>query len=749
MGATIHQIGDFGWFSERNTSGRYGDVLSALQAHIRYVEDKATAVFNSARNIFAKAKEELKKRWDSRVALKFFIAVPKDWREKEALDIVVHFVSKQLGLPLENISAFYHRHSNNPHIHILAYPRRSDGKKLRIGRKELKEFHRAWDELLNELGYEIKRYKDGLKVEKLKVDGEVFELPQIPVWLLEKDQELRQAYEEYIKLRNELAQEVRRLDEELSREAEEISNEEVKKANRGKLLPSFRLWERKPKKDSFEEKQKRYVRIQLEALGFEPEDKVAVVLVAEGRKPLQRILSVEKLLSDKFLAFLKAKNSEGYNIYITLNRLKPEAKKRTKADFEEEQKAIYLDIDGDKLGKDGFELLERIINENGLPKPTLALRTSKRNVQAVWVLSEKRPAQQLEAVMKNLANKYGLDHTQDIARVFRLAGFFNRKKGKGDFVYIAKISTLKPVDFEPFEKFLPNLTALKRKREEEKLTSYFEANVELFEYSKRLDEYLRAIKMVFAKEDYSAEVVKAYLSLANDVVSGKKKFKSASEFELALLHAINRALPSYLGTEERKTLLAEKFQKLLEIVRPQKLKRNKKYVALTISKLFGTPSVGVSRRASVKTQSSSQEKEPSFREAQEVAIEIKEELFRLFARYSDFSQDYKGLFEDFCKEYLAGELKKSLNFEPKVRKLSLEAVIAGYLVWVKKEVDYSRSFIVSVAYEIFKAGEGRLKRFKREQEEAKRRMEERIKGSSFDLSQKNKPKRKRGFSPGL
>jgi len=36
------------------------------------------------------------------------------------------------------------------------------------------------------------------------------------------------------------------------------------------------------------------------------------------------------------------------------------------------------------------------------------------------------------------------------------------------------------------------------------------------------------------------------------------------------------------------------------LVRPQKLKRNRKYVELTISKVLGTPSRGVSRGAGVK-----------------------------------------------------------------------------------------------------------------------------------------------------
>jgi len=218
---TIHQIGDFGWFSERKTKGKYGSVLQALRSHIKYIESKAVASFNSAENIFAKAKEELKKRWDSRIALKFFIAVPKNWQPEEALANVVAFVSKELNLPFDHIAAYYHASDSNPHVHLLIYPRDRQGKKLRIGRRELKEFHRAWDELLQDLGYELKKYRDGIKLERLRLtDKNAFELPNLPVFLIEKDAELRAAYEEYIKLRNEVAEELEELDDELRHEVE-------------------------------------------------------------------------------------------------------------------------------------------------------------------------------------------------------------------------------------------------------------------------------------------------------------------------------------------------------------------------------------------------------------------------------------------------------------------------------------------------------------------------------------------------
>lgn len=591
-GITIHQISDFIWFSERKTSGKYGNVISALNSHIKYIENKATAVFNSATKILAKAKEELQRRWDSRVALKFFIAVPKDWSEKEALDIAVNFVAQQLNIPLKNILACYHEHPRNPHIHFVVYPRDAKGRKLRINRKELKEFHKAWDQLLNELGYEIKRYKDGFKLENLRVKKKAFVLETLPVFLFERDEELKTLYEEYIKLREEIAQELYMLDEN-EKQAMDIRDEEIKKAH---LKEALQFW----KRDDFRDTQKEEIKAQIEALQFSPEDKVAIVLVGEGKKPLQRILRVKNLLSDKFLAFLRAKNKEGYNIYITINKLKPEARKRTKSDFEENQRAIYLDIDGDKLNKDGLEILGKIISENNLPKPTLVLKTSAKNCQAVWVLNEERKAQQLEAIMKNVAERYGLDYTQDIARVFRLAGFFNRKKGKGNFVYIdRKRSSFKAVDFEPFMKFLPTLTRLKKKQEQEK--EEFELNVDYFKYSASLDRYFRAIYIVFSGDKYRDEIIRSFTKLAEKIKKGEKKFKSASEFELSLAHLINKALRG-INEEERRKILAEKFKQILEIVRPEKLKRNKKYVELTISKVLRTPSRSEASATRVKKE---------------------------------------------------------------------------------------------------------------------------------------------------
>jgi len=594
MQLTIHQTGKFAWFSERATKGSsYRSVFDALRAHIRYIEEKAVATFNSAARIFGFAKEELRRRWDARIALKFWIAVPKDWQEKEALERVVAFVSEQLNVPTKHIYAAFHAHENNPHVHLLIYPRDRQGKKLRIGRRELKEFHRAWDLYLQEHGYAIKRFK---QPKNFRIAEKAFlELREpLEIWQTIKGRGL---YAEYRQLKAELMEALQELDEEVEQQKfAEISEREIEEANKTGFLSKVKQMIFGDKNENFEQKQLKQIKAQLAALGFSRDDKVGVVLVAEGKRPMQRILSVEKLLDTKFIRFLRAKNSENYNIYITLNRLKPTAKKRRKADFEEKQNKIYLDIDGDKIGKPAEEILRKILQEENLPLPTLAISTSPQNLQVVWVLKTNEEAQKLEAVMQQVAEKYGLDHTQDISRVFRLAGFFNRKPNKGNFVYIvSKLSSFQPVAFEHFEHLMIKKRVEQRAKEEK-----VSKKIETYRASVKLDEYIDALEFIAIRNPYAEVLMPALENLAKEVIKGNKRFKSASEFELALLHRFDMVLTQYLPLNKRREIISEIFEQLLYMVRPQKLKRNPKYVAISLSKIYpaemfeqeGTPSRG-------------------------------------------------------------------------------------------------------------------------------------------------------------
>jgi len=566
----IHQIAGFNWFSERKTlNSAYRNVLEALSHHIAYVKNKASAILGDTSLLFEKAKQELSKRWDSRIALKFFIAVPKDWLNtpRKALLLTTKFVADFFDLPEENVFAFFHSNAQNPHVHFVIFPRLKNGRKLDINRKKLSEFHKAWDELLQSMGYSIKRFRDS-----------ELEIETLPTFLFKKDEELRELYAEFSQLRNEIKQHLEELKDELA-QYETFTDEEINRfLNRehsvfGRLKSLFA----RDDFESFKDKQRHLIKVQLEALGFNQDDKIAVVLSGEGKKPLQRIIKVSKLFDEAFLKFLRRKNVEGYNIYISLNKLKPDAKSRKKSEFNEKQKLIYLDIDGDKLGADGFKLLSRILKEENLPAPTLVLQTSKRNLQVVWKLDEERSFNELELIMRKLSEKYGLDYTQDISRVFRLAGFRNRKQGKNFLVDIVEGSTLKPVAFDSFSKYSKG-ASLVRKLNYRSIAGSFK-RLKVYEYASSLDVYLETLKKLLP--DLKLNYVENLLS---DYKYERRNFKSFSEFELSLTHALRKDLALKVEPSKRYHFLKLIFQKLLEEIRPSKLERNKKYVELTVSK---------------------------------------------------------------------------------------------------------------------------------------------------------------------
>ena len=601
---TIHSIGDFGWFSQKKTAPSYGSVFKALKAHYRYVKSKASAFWNdNFKALLSKGKEEIAKRWDSRIALKFWVAVPKDWDEGKALKRVVAFVSEQLNIPPKNISAYFHPHPRNPHVHLIIYPRNREGKKLRINRKELKEFHKAWDIYLQELGYRIKRYKD------LDLN--------IPIWLLKKNPDLEEEYKEFLELRRELAKEisefnakVEEIKEAKKYEAKEISDKEIEEIHQkveeqnrpkgflGKLLKKI-IGKAENEELTFKEKQKALVRLQLKALGFKPDDKIAIVLIKSGEKPEQKIVFARKIYDeDKLLNYLSYKNSKGYNVYFSIHKLKPTAKSRKKRDFCEKQNVIALDIDGDKLGVNGLELLKRIIKEENLPVPTLVVKTSAENYQAYWVLKEPIEAEKTERIVQAIAKKYGLDFVQDVSRVMRLAGFFNRKPNKGNFVSIVHKGNA--VDYEPFKRFLPKpkppQVAPKVEKKAEQI-NYIETAINSPKWSLEAYRGLVWAFLSYALEDYSPDgvsnslVIKALNSIKDFLEAfqaGKFRVRSMSEFEYAIADRVNKSLESEVPPNKRYAIIRHLLTLSVDKIRPEKLKRSPKYPIITASKVvFG------------------------------------------------------------------------------------------------------------------------------------------------------------------
>ena len=157
---------------------------------------------------------------------------------------------------------------------------------------------------------------------------------------------------------------------------------------------------------------------------FEPSDRLAVVVLnRQSGGATQRISSAARIASDEFQAWLRHRNAQGDDIYLSMNALKPEADRRTKLNVGE-IRHIYLDFD-----QDGAAAVHRLIDDAPLARPSHIVRTSPDKRHAIWRV-EGFAKEEAEALQKYLAHKWGADPAAtDCARVLRLPGFYNHKYG--------------------------------------------------------------------------------------------------------------------------------------------------------------------------------------------------------------------------------------------------------------------------------------------------------------------------------
>src|SRR3984957_11098569 len=112
---------------------------------------------------------------------------------------------------------------------------------------------------------------------------------------------------------------------------------------------------------------------------FELSDRLAVVLVNRRTDAvIQRIAAAEKIAGPDFQAWLRHKNANGFEVYISMNALSKNATGRTKADVEN-IRHLYLDFDDD-----GTAAIERLLARRDLPRPNYLINTSPGKWQVVW-----------------------------------------------------------------------------------------------------------------------------------------------------------------------------------------------------------------------------------------------------------------------------------------------------------------------------------------------------------------------------
>jgi hypothetical protein len=155
---------------------------------------------------------------------------------------------------------------------------------------------------------------------------------------------------------------------------------------------------------------------------FAPCETIALLLRREDApRPQQRIVTLEQVLTPRYMAWLTFENDQGANIYVSANPLRPGSRNRTKECIAS-VRHIYIDID-----TDGDACLAALRVSDLVPAPTAILSTSPGKYQVLWRVA-RFDFEQQEPTLKLLAFAFGGDPAcTDCNRVLRVPGFFNRK----------------------------------------------------------------------------------------------------------------------------------------------------------------------------------------------------------------------------------------------------------------------------------------------------------------------------------
>jgi RepB DNA-primase from phage plasmid len=156
--------------------------------------------------------------------------------------------------------------------------------------------------------------------------------------------------------------------------------------------------------------------------------KEAIALLLRSEKPAkvtQRIVTMERVITPRYLGWLAYENANVANIYVAANPLRPGSRKRTKESIAT-IRHLYIDID-----TDGDARLAALRASHVVPSPTAILSTSSGKYQVLWRV-DGFDFELQEAMLKRLAIAFGGDPAcTDCNRVLRIPGFLNCKYTPG------------------------------------------------------------------------------------------------------------------------------------------------------------------------------------------------------------------------------------------------------------------------------------------------------------------------------
>ena len=185
---------------------------------------------------------------------------------------------------------------------------------------------------------------------------------------------------------------------------------------------------------------------------FEADDWVAVFLKNyRMREIAQRVVSVSAATNSRFQAWLRHRNANGWNVYVSVNAVVPGRSRARRAIAA--VRHVFLEED-----RDGPKLLTTLASRSDLPSVSYVLHSSPGRIHVFWRVRGFTPGG-VEALQKRLSRELGTDSAAtSCSQTTRLPGFVNHKR---EFPYLVTLDYHAPeVVFAPSD--FPTVSASAR-----------------------------------------------------------------------------------------------------------------------------------------------------------------------------------------------------------------------------------------------------------------------------------------------
>lgn len=155
---------------------------------------------------------------------------------------------------------------------------------------------------------------------------------------------------------------------------------------------------------------------------FGPDDWVAIFLKSyETGRVHQRVGPISWVTHPRFQAWLRFKNLQRFNVYVSVNAIAPGRRSRTR-DAVGAIRHVFLEAD-----RHGPAVLAAIAARGDLPAPSYVLHSSPSRVHVFWRVGG-FDVPRVEALQKKLSQELGTDTAATPAtQTTRLVGFMNHK----------------------------------------------------------------------------------------------------------------------------------------------------------------------------------------------------------------------------------------------------------------------------------------------------------------------------------